>query len=47
MSEAREYPPEQSRRQQTHSAESTWNGQKGKKLEAGKKKKKKGILEAE
>lgn len=40
MSEAGEQPQEQSCRQQTHPAESTWNSQGKKHLEAGKKKKK-------
>lgn len=41
MSEAGEYPQEQSCRQQTRSVESTQNWQGEKHLEAGKKKKKK------
>lgn len=39
MSEAREYPQEQSRGHQTRSAESTRNGQEEKNLEAGERKK--------
>lgn len=46
MSEAGEYPQAQSRRQQTHSAESTWNGQEDKNSEA-EKNPKTGILETE